>query len=55
MPRKQAPKWDDPEESGRFLEAAKAAEASEDATDFDKALKAVAPDKRRTRTSNSQP
>ena len=47
MPRKSAPKWDDPEESERFLEAAKAAEASEDARDFDKALKAVASDKGR--------
>ena len=47
MPRK--PKWDDPEESERFLETAKAVGASEDRKDFDKALKAVAPDKARRR------
>ncbi len=41
MPRKPAPKWDDPEESKRFLETAKAAEASDDLKDFDKALKKV--------------
>lgn len=34
---------DDPEESKRFLETAKAVEASDDPKDFDKALKAVAP------------
>lgn len=43
MPRKPAPKWDDPEESERFLAEAKAAEASDDPKDFDNALKAVAP------------
>lgn len=42
MPRKPAPKWDDPEESKRFLETAKAVEASDDPKDFDKALKVVA-------------
>jgi hypothetical protein len=36
------PKWDDPEESERFLETAKAVEASEDSKDFDKAVKRVA-------------
>lgn len=41
MTRKPKPKWDDPEESERFLKAAKAAEASEDRKDFDKALKRV--------------
>ncbi len=45
MPRNPNPKWDDPEESKRFLEAAKAAEASDDPEDFDKALRAVAPKK----------
>lgn len=35
-------KWDDPEESQRFLEEAKAAEASEDRKDFDAALSTVA-------------
>lgn len=52
MPTK--PKWDDPEESARFLEAAKAAEASDDASDFDRALKAVAPDKGRSRQRASR-
>jgi hypothetical protein len=45
MPRKPARKWDDPEESKRFLETAEAVEASSDPADFDKALKAVAPKK----------
>jgi hypothetical protein len=45
MPRKPKPKpeWDDPEESQRFLEAAKTAEASDDPKDFERALKTVAP------------
>jgi len=42
---KAKPKWDDPEESERFLEAAEAAEASDDPKDLEKALKAVAPKK----------
>jgi len=42
MPRKPAPKWDDPEESKRFLDEAKAAEASDDPKDFDAVLKKVA-------------
>lgn len=42
MPRKPNPKWDDPEESERFLETAKAVEASDDPKDCDKALKVVA-------------
>jgi hypothetical protein len=41
MPRKRPPKWDDPEESERFMEAAKAAEASDDPKDFEKAVKKV--------------
>lgn len=41
MPRKPAPKWDDPEESKRFLETAEAVEASDDPKDFDKALKRI--------------
>jgi len=45
MPRKPAPKWDDPEESKRFLDTAKAVEASDDPKDFERALKAVAPRK----------
>jgi hypothetical protein len=35
-------KWDDPEESARFLEEAKAAEASDDPRDLERAFKAVA-------------
>ena len=42
MPRKPNPKWDDPEESKRFLETAKAVEASDDPADFERALKLVA-------------
>lgn len=45
MPRKPSPKWDDPEESKRFLETAKAIEASDDPKDFERALKIVAPRK----------
>ena len=47
MPRKPAPKWDDPEESKRFLEEAKAAEASDDPKDLERAIRAVVPDKGR--------
>jgi hypothetical protein len=36
-------KWDDPEESTRFLDTAKAVEASDDPKAFERALKAVAP------------
>ena len=42
MSRKPTPKWDDPKESERFLDAAKTAEASDDPKDFDKAVKAIA-------------
>lgn len=42
MPRKPDPKWDDPAESQRFLDEAKAAGASDDPKDFDKALKTIA-------------
>ena len=41
MPRKPAPKWDDPEESKRFLETAKTVEASDDPKDFERAIKRV--------------
>jgi hypothetical protein len=34
-PRKPKPKWDDPEQSRWFLEAAEAAEASKDPKDFE--------------------
>lgn len=39
MPRKPAPKPDDPAEYKRFLETAKAAEAETDPKAFDKAFK----------------
>jgi hypothetical protein len=42
MSRKPRPKWDDPEESERFLAEAKAAEASDDPKDLEKALRGVA-------------
>ena len=45
MPRKPEPKWDDPEESKRFLDTAKAVEASDDPEDFERALQRVAPKK----------
>jgi hypothetical protein len=45
MSRKPNPKWDDPEESQRFLAAAVAAEASHDPKDFERALIKVAPRK----------
>jgi len=41
MPRKPEPKWDDPEESERFLETAKAVEASDSPGDFEKAIKGI--------------
>jgi hypothetical protein len=43
MPRKSdaKPKQDDPKQSARFVETAKAIEASEDPKDFDKAFKKV--------------
>jgi hypothetical protein len=50
MPRKPKPKWDDPEQSKRFLEAAERAEASNDPKDLDRALKKIAP-----RTVAAQP
>jgi hypothetical protein len=47
MPRKPQPKWDDPAQSKRFLDEAKAAEASDDPKDLERALKVVAPNKER--------
>ena len=44
MPRKPNPKWEDPEESKRFFETAKAVEASDDPAEFDRALKKVVSD-----------
>lgn|GEM_PF-5989090 len=41
MPKKPQPKWDDPNESERFLETAKAVEASEDPKDFERAVNAI--------------
>lgn len=48
MPRKSAPKWDDPEESQRFLDEAKAAGASDDPKDFERALGVIASGKSRS-------
>jgi hypothetical protein len=45
--KSQSKEWDDPEESQRFLDEAKAAEASDDPKDFERALKAVAPASKR--------
>jgi hypothetical protein len=47
MPRKPAPKWDDPEESKRFLDEAIAAEASDDPKDLEKALSAITSERNR--------
>ena len=41
MPRKPAPKPDDPAEYKRFLETAKAAEAEKDHKSFDRAFRKV--------------
>lgn len=46
MPRKPAPKWDDPEESKRFLDTAEKVGASDDPKDFERALKIVATERR---------
>jgi hypothetical protein len=46
MPRKPSPKWDDPEQSKRFIEAAKAAEVSDDPKALDRVLKKIAPRKK---------
>jgi len=45
--KKPKAKWDDPAESERFLETAKAVEASDDPKDFEKALATVARDNRK--------
>jgi hypothetical protein len=45
MSRKPSPKWDDPEESKRFIDAAAQAEASEHPREFEKALLKVAKSK----------
>ena len=42
MPRKPAPKPDDPAEYKRFLETAKEVEAENDPKAFDKAFKSIA-------------
>lgn len=42
MPRKPAPKPDDPEEYKRFLETAKAAEAEKDPKAFERAFMRIA-------------
>ena len=48
---KPSAKWDDPDESRRFLDTAKTVEASEDPKDFDRALKKVAPYRDRSKPS----
>jgi hypothetical protein len=40
--KKPKAKWDDPAESQRFLDEAKAAEASDDPKDLERALRAIA-------------
>lgn len=52
MPRKPNPKWDDPIESERFLDAAKIAEADDDPNAFDRALKKIATSKAPTEPSD---
>jgi hypothetical protein len=51
MPRKPNPPRDDPEQSKRFLELAKAVEASNDPKDFERVLKAIAPHKAKEQRS----
>jgi hypothetical protein len=46
MPRKPPPKPDDPQQSKRFIEAAREAEADESKEGADKAFKRVSPSKR---------
>jgi len=48
MPRKPAPKPDDPEQVKRFIETARAAGADEDFKAFDRAFKKVVPVKRKS-------
>jgi len=52
MPRKPNPKWDDASQSRRFLDTAKAAEASDDPKDFERVLKAVASHKAKPKPSH---
>ena len=46
MPRKSKPKHDDPKQSKRFIETAKAIGVDEDPKAFDKAFKKVASPKK---------
>lgn len=46
MPRKAAPKPDDPEQVKRFIETAKAVEVDQSEGAFEKALKKVVPQKK---------
>jgi hypothetical protein len=50
MSRKPEPKWDDPEQSKRFLETAKAVEASDDPNEFERALNNVVSDSAKRRS-----
>lgn len=51
MSRKPKPKPDDPAEYERFLETAKAVEASDDPKTFERAFKKIVPLKRSARRS----
>ena len=46
MPRKTTPPRDDPEQSKRFIEIAREAEADSSKEEFDRALKKVAKEKK---------
>lgn len=52
MQRKPQPKWDDPAESQRFLDTAKAVEASDDPREFEAAFKRIAPTKSKPKPSH---
>ena len=53
MPRKRKPnpKWVNPKESKRFLDTAKAVEASDDPEDFERAFKKVVPHRGKAKPS----
>jgi hypothetical protein len=53
MPRKPAPKPDDPEQVKRFIKTAREIGLDESPGAFEKALKKVAPPKQKTKTSPS--
>ena len=51
-PRAARPKPDDPEQSRRFIDAAKEAGVDETGQEFEKAFKKLAPERRSRRASN---